>query len=389
MNLPELSCIKSIVASFESHPRSEIELAGGWGASKTLTALQTAEQLGRSLLVIASGRIEAESIYDDLVTFAGESTCIMFPAWEVLPDDTMSPADDIVAERMNALERISDMRESATSCYVVVPVRSFMQHVISRKQLQENSFRITCGETMPMEDVIENLIRLGYVREPMVEQRGEFSVRGGIMDIFPISAELPFRMEYFDDEIESMRLFEPETQRSVTRVESMRVPPRSEKAGLARSHKDRSLETLAAYLPADTLVVLDEPQAITEQAVMMASQCADSPYFMDWDKARNCLEIFPRLALSQMPRRDANAVARFTTRTAAVESYAGNADAFWEQMRDWELEGFSIRIFCVNPGEQRRFLELLEEHGYRLDKDTVSISVEVGAFACRFRFPYR
>jgi len=334
--------------------------------------------------MIAPGRIEAEAIYDDLVTFAGEANCIMFPAWEVLPEDTMSPADDIVAERMNALERLNDMRDTATPVYVVAPVRSFMQHVIARRQLQDNSLRVTCGETAPMEDIIEKLIHLGYVREPMVEQRGEFSVRGGILDIFPISAELPFRMEYFDDEIESMRLFEPETQRSVTRVESMRIPPRSEKAGLARSQKERTLETLTSYFPANTLVALDEPQAIIEQAVRIASQSADSPYFMDWEKAQSCLEKFSRLSLTQMPRRDANAAARFTMRTASVESYAGNPDAFWEQMRTWELEGFSIRIFCVNPGEQRRFLELLAEHGYRLDKDSSPVTVEVGRLRAGF-----
>ena len=384
MNFPDIHCIKSITGAIESHPRSEVELAGGWGASKTLAALQTAQRMGRSLLIIAPGRIEADAIYDDLVTFAGETNCIMFPAWEVLPEDTMSPADDIVAERMNALERLNDLRETGTPAYVVTPLRSFMQHVIARRQLQENSLRVTCGETAPMEDIIEKLIHLGYVREPMVEQRGEFSVRGGILDIFPISAELPFRMEYFDDEIESMRLFEPETQRSVTRVESMRVPPRSEKAGLARSRKERTLETLAAYFPPDTLVALDEPQAIIEQAVRIASQSADSPYFMDWEKAQSCLEKFPRLALTQMPRRDAKTAARFTMRTASVESYAGNPDAFWEQMRTWELEGFSIRIFCVNPGEQRRLIELLAEHGYRLDTDSSPVTVEVGRLHAGF-----
>lgn len=384
MNLSEITCIKPIVKAIQNHPRAEIELAGGWGASKTLAALQTVQHLDRALLIIAPTRIDAEAIFDDLATFAGEEHCLMFPAWEVLPDDTMSPADDIVAERMNALERLNDVRDAKTPIYVVAPVRSFMQHVIARKQLRDNSMRITCGETAPMEDVIEKLIRLGYTREPMVEQRGEFSVRGGILDIFPISAELPFRIEYFDDDIESMRLFEPETQRSVTRVESMRVPPRSEKAGLNRSQKERALETLASYLPGNTIVALDEPLAIAEQAARVASQCADSPFFMDWEKARTCLEHFPRLSLTQMPRRDTTAVARLTMHTSSVESYAGHPEAFWDQLRDWELEGCFVRIFCVNPGEQRRFLELLGEHGYRLDKDSSPVSVEVGRLRAGF-----
>ncbi|HDP35877.1 MAG TPA: DEAD/DEAH box helicase, partial [Candidatus Hydrogenedentes bacterium] len=383
MNLPEINCVKAIAAAVEAHPRGEVELAGGWGASKTLAALQAAQRLKSALLVLAPGRIEAEAIYDDLATFAGEGCSLMFPAWEVLPDDTMSPADDIVAERMNALELLNDAREAGAPLYVVAPVRSFMQYVIARRQLRDNSLRVSVGETAPMEDLIEKLIRLGYTREPMVEQRGEFSVRGGILDIFPISAELPFRIEYFDDEIESMRLFEPETQRSVTRIESMRVPPRSEKAGLARSRKDKMLESLAAYLPDNTLVALDEPLAVAEQAMRVAAQCADSPYFMDWAQARATLGRFPKLALAQTPRRDA-AVAKFTMRTASVESFAGHPEAFWEQLRDWELTGFDVRIFCVNPGEQRRFLELLREHGYRPGKDASRIAVEVGRLRAGF-----
>ncbi|MCK5862174.1 MAG: transcription-repair coupling factor [Candidatus Hydrogenedentes bacterium] len=384
MNIPETTCIKKIVGAIKSHPRAEIELAGGWGASKTLAALQTAQCLGRSLLVIAPDRIEAEAIFDDLATFAGEEHCVMFPAWEVLPDDTMSPADDIVAERMNALERLNDMGEEDTPAYVIAPVRSFMQHVIARQQLRNNSLSVSCGEVIPMGDILDKLIRLGYTRESMVEQRGEFSVRGGILDIFSISAELPFRIEYFDDEIESMRLFEPETQRSVTRIESMRIPPRSEKAGLVSSRKDHKMETLLSYLPKNTLVAMDEPLAIAEHASRVAAQCADSPFFMDWDQMRSCIGHFSRLSLVQMPRRDATVAARFTMYTSSVASYAGEPDAFWEQLRDWELDGCAIRIFCVNSGERRRFLELLGEHGYRFDKEDSSVSVAVGRLRAGF-----
>ncbi len=384
MNLPEIGCVKNILAAIDTHPRGEIALAGGWGASKTLVAVQTAQRLGSGLLVVAPGRIEAEAIYDDLITFAGAEQCVLFPAWEVLPDDTMAPADDIVAERMNALERMNDAREACAPLYVVVPVRAFMQYVMPRRQLQDRSLNIVSGETAPMEEVIEKLVRLGYTREPMVEQRGDFSVRGGILDVFPISSELPFRVEYFDDDIESMRLFEPETQRSVVRVESMRVPPRSEKAGLAKSRKERALETLAAYLPDTTVVALDEPLSIAEQAARIAGQCADSPFFMDWEQARECLRRFPRLALSQTPIKDADTTARFAMRATSVESYAGNPDGFWEQLRDWELDGCDVHVFCVNPGEQRRFLDLLREHGYRLEKDATRVTVEVGRLRAGF-----
>lgn len=384
MQLQTLHIVSSITESLRAHPKGEVDLSGAWGACKTLAALQAAQALGHSLLIVTPGRIEAEAVLDDLASFAGEEHALLFPAWEVLPHDTMSPADDIMAERLNTLEKLEVARARGEALYVAAPVRAIMQYVMPRKQLSENSLRLACGERHPMEDLIASLIRLGYTREPMVEQRGEFSVRGGIIDIFPLSAELPSRIEYFDEEIESIRLFEPETQRSVTRIEVTRVPPRSEKTGLAASLRARDLAPFTDYFADQTLLALDEPLAVQEQGVQVAGQCADSPYFMDWQKARNLWGRFPRLYLSQMPRKETGRAVHLSMRSGPVETFSGHAEAFWEQLRDWELEGFSVRILCVNPGEQRRMLDLLREHGYRPEQDDIRLRVEVGRLRAGF-----
>jgi len=384
MQLKELKILSPILEAFAAQPRGEVDLSGVWGACKTLAALQAAKRLGHSLLIVTPGRIEAEAVFDDLASFAGEEDSVLFPAWEVLPNDTMSPADDIMAERLNTLERLGDARQQGKPMYVVAPVRALMQYVMPRKRLTENSLRLRCGERQPMEEVIGALIRLGYTREPMVEQRGEFSVRGGIIDVFPLSAELPSRIEYFDEDIETIRLFEPETQRSVTRVQETRVPPRSEKSGLASSLRAKELSPFTDWFPEETLLAVDEPLSVQEQGVQVAGQCADSPFFMDWDTTRNRWGRFPRLYLSQMPRKDSGRAARLSMRSGPVETYTGHAEAFWEQLRIWETEGYTVRILCVNTGEQRRMLDLLYEHGYRLDRDDVRLQVEVGRLRAGF-----
>ena len=384
MQTRDLNIVSSITGVFTDQPRGEVDVSGVWGACKSLVAVQAAQRLGRSLLLITAGRIEAEAVYDDLVSFAGEEHCVLFPAWEVLPNDRMNPADDIVAERINTLEKLADAREGGKPLYVAASARVMMQYVIPRKQLVEKSLRLVCGQTAPMEALIGNLIRLGYTREPMVEQRGEFSVRGGILDVFPLSAELPCRIEYFDDDIESIRLFEPETQRSVTRVESMRIPPRSEKAGLAASLKARELVPCTDYFPENTLVTVDEFIAVHKHAVEIEDQCADSPYFMDWRTLQNQWGRFPKLFLGQMPRKDVGRAKHFAMRSGPVETFTGHEDAFWEQLRAWEIEGFEVRILCVNAGEQRRMLDLLHEHGYRLDRDEVRLRVDIGRLRAGF-----
>ena len=105
------SILDEIVRVLSRVDQPAADVTGPWGSAKTLLAVQCAEALGCPLFILAPDRIEAEAIHDDLCTFAGEEQCVLFPAWEVLPSDAMAPSDDIIAERMNALKRLSPCGE--------------------------------------------------------------------------------------------------------------------------------------------------------------------------------------------------------------------------------------------------------------------------------------
>ena len=130
--------------------------------------------------------------------------------------------------------------------------------------------------------------------------------------------------------------------------------------------------------------MVDEPVAVQEEGTQVAGQCADSPYFMDWNTARNQWGRFPKLFLSQMPRKDSGRAVRLTMRSGPVDTFTGHTEAFWGKLREWELDGFAIRILCVNPGEQRRMIDLVQERGYRLDRDAQPLAVEVGRLRAGF-----
>jgi len=191
--LNQLSAIDAVVEALTKKPH-RADLVGPWGSAKSVAAMQAAEAMGRPMLFLCAGRIEAEAVYEDLATFAGEERVALFPAWEVLPSDTMNPSDDIVAERLDTLRRLATALEQEQRMMVVMPVRSLMQRVIARKHLEEGTLSLRCGQEIDLDALLERLIKLGYTREVMVENRGEVSVRGGIVDIFPISAELPYRL---------------------------------------------------------------------------------------------------------------------------------------------------------------------------------------------------
>ncbi len=379
ITLPQLNCVRFIANRLSEQGRRAMDVTGLWGSAKTLAAVQAAEALGAPLLILTAGRIEAESIFDDLTAFAGPDRALLLPSWEVLPSDAMDPSDDIVAERMNTLQHLASAFEDALMC-AAVPLRSMLQYVAPREDLERRTVRLAVGEEYDLDDLLLRLTKLGYERELMVEQRGQMSVRGGIFDVFPISSELPFRIEFFGDEIESIRRFEPETQRSIGPADSVALLPRSEKH-LLHERKD-ALATLADYFPPNTLVALDEPLAIAEEARKLEEQFGVSEYIMPWEDAYARLEAFRQLRLMHVAQ-DAGAE-RIAAPVRSMSNWEPPATDFWQQLEQWDRKKYTVALICNNTGERTRLLELLDEHGYQPDKSSFDLRIYIGRIHAGF-----
>ena len=285
VRLPVFNTVDSIAQRLKRNDSPCVEVVGPWGSGKSILPLQVAAAMEAPLLILTAGRLEAEGVHDDLCTFAGEERAALFPAWEVLPSDTMNPADDIVAERMNTLKRLSLAKEDGTPLLTVAPLRSLLQYVVNQKRLAEDSLAVKTGEEYDLDELLARFVGMGYVREPMVEHRGDISLRGGILDVFPISSELPYRIEFFGDEVDSIRSFEPETQRSISNESEVHILPRSEKALLSAKDDKSRFTALTDYFPKDTIVVLDEPLRLQEMAGELDAQLAGSSHYLTWEDA--------------------------------------------------------------------------------------------------------
>ena len=344
MDLPRLEVVQE-AAQLLADTRAAVEVAGPWGSSKTLIAAQTAHALAAPLFLLTSGRIEADAVFDDLTTFADPAQCMMFPAWEVLPSDAMDPSDDIVAERMNTLKQLVAAPEDRPA-YVVAPVCSLLQYVIPRDHLARQALVLQIGKEYDLDDLIDALIELGYERELMVERRGHMSIRGCIFDIFPISSELPYRIEFFGDEIESIRRFEPETQRSVEQVDTLRILPRSEKQLILSLAGARSM--ISDYLPDNALVAIDEPMAVEEEARTIEARTGDTPFFMPWEEARHALKRFRRISLAQVAGGRQEEVPRLTVQSRSMSHWEPPAEDFWGQLQQWDQSRYTVVLYCNN-----------------------------------------
>ncbi|MET0997730.1 MAG: transcription-repair coupling factor, partial [Marmoricola sp.] len=182
---------------------------------------------GRTVLVVAATVREAEDLTEELQDLMDPASVALYPAWETLPHERLSPRSDTVGRRLAVLRRIKHPGTEANNGplkVIVAPVRSVLQPQV--KGLADlEPVELAPGQEVELEDVVRRLAGAAYSRVDLVEKRGEFAVRGGIVDVFPPTEEHPVRVEFFGDEIDEIRAFAVADQRTLEPVERLWAPP--------------------------------------------------------------------------------------------------------------------------------------------------------------------
>ncbi|MBX5436598.1 MAG: transcription-repair coupling factor [Alicyclobacillaceae bacterium] len=173
------------------------------------------------MLIVAATMGQAESIWEDLREFLPDEPVLLFPEHELSVVDAIAYSPDVVADRLRTLKHLALGRPGV----VVATLASAVQPVAHRLAWQNAALTYRTGEQVLRADHVEHLVRIGYERVDMVESKGQFSVRGGIVDVFPMTEDRPFRIELFDTEIDSIRTFDPASQRSLDKVTEAYVGP--------------------------------------------------------------------------------------------------------------------------------------------------------------------
>ena len=196
------------------------------GAALALAAARIAATLERPLLVVTADVQSATRLDNELRFFAGENDLPVqvFPDWETLPYDVFAPLPDLVSERLTALHQLPRM----TRGVLVAPVSTLLQRLCPPDYVEGHTFLLRVGDRLPLDDTRRRLERAGYQCVSQVMSHGEFAVRGSLLDIFPMGAGDAYRIDLFDDEVDSIRTFDPETQRSLDRVSDISVLPARE-----------------------------------------------------------------------------------------------------------------------------------------------------------------
>jgi transcription-repair coupling factor (superfamily II helicase) len=347
------------------------------------------------------------------------SSPLFYPAWDVLPHEGKLPHADTISDRLETLVALSldATRNTQHAPLVVTSVAALLQKTFPPEMLRDHTRTLARGDKINPLDLIEWLEEQGCEPEAQVTQKGDIALRGGILDVWPLTSPWPVRLEFFGDELESLRHFDPLTQISREEILSVTLPPAGE-LGVLKQHfqsegrvtrvpnsedetgtrvtrpseMTASLATLVDYLPPETIFLLCEPVQLATGADEYAQQIPENdPFFIPWTDFRAQLD---RKAMTRLEVSDADvgvqALAcspgklKLELQRAGLESGVpafSSLDAFrplgerapdpqvaeaqrrefFNQLHRWLRQGYAVHVFCNNDGERQRFEEIWAE----------------------------
>jgi len=190
-----------------------ITIAGAPGGVEALVLAAMANN-GRDLVFVARDDVTLDRVHAAMAFFAPEVACLSFPAWDCLPYDRVSPHPDIVGRRLATLVALTEA-DRPSGRILLTTVSACLQRLIPRREVTARIRRLAVGDRLDSAELTSFLMESGFHRSETVREIGEFALRGGIVDIFPPGIATPFRLDFFGDELEAIRAFDPMSQRTI------------------------------------------------------------------------------------------------------------------------------------------------------------------------------
>ncbi|MET7647201.1 transcription-repair coupling factor [Streptomyces sp. NPDC005426] len=434
---------EAVKAAGDGH-RMHIDLVGPPAARPFAVAALARDAERTVLAVTATGR-EAEDLAAALRTLLPPDTVAEFPSWETLPHERLSPRSDTVGRRLAVLRRLAHPRaddpETGPVSVVVAPIRSVLQpQVKGLGDLEPVALRI--GQSADLGRTVEALAAAAYSRVELVEKRGEFAVRGGILDVFPPTEEHPLRVEFWGDDVEEIRYFKIADQRSLEIAEhGLWAPPcrellltdevRERAAALAEAHPELGelldkiaegiavegmeslapvlvddMELLIDVLPKGSMAVVCDPERVrtraadlvaTSQEFLEASWAAtagggEAPIDVGAASLRGIADVRDRArelnmmwwSVSPFAADDELDEDTLKLRMRAPEAYRGDTARALADTKGWLADGWRTVYVTEGQGLASRTVEVLGGEGVpaRLDPDLAEISPSLVHVSC-------
>jgi len=391
--------------------RAPAYLSGLETTAKALYTVLLWQLTGRPVVLVVDGSKQAEALFEPLTTFfdllgAGQESPQLLPALDVLPLQSVSPHGEILEQRAIGLWRLATRRVPVT----VVPAASVLLRLEAPEYYRQLALHLRVGDEVPLDEIVAHLESIGYERREPVEMVGEYSVRGGILDVFSPEASKPVRIDLFGDLIDSIRRFDVESQRSVLKVEETTLLPLSEfqrsAALLAELHEKlretrlpdreappgepfagwelltgmvRSRRHSVLNMQENAIVVWDEPGQVRGAAERLwvrldqlerSPACDPEKLFLRWDELTANAAGVSQILLEQLDL-ERDGASRFHISTLPSLAFHGNMQVAIAEARNLVDSGSRVAFFAESNGEVERLADIFNEYGvaYQLGID--------------------
>jgi transcription-repair coupling factor (superfamily II helicase) len=343
-----------------------VTVGGLWGSSQALVLATLAARADHTWLAIASTDPEAEAFQADLEAFGTDAA--VFPARAA--GARRGAVDlDSVRERLQVAQRLTGPPNERPRV-VVASLLSLLQPVPDPEELARSLLVLQVGEALDARHLLRRLVDAGYERQPLVEKPGEVSVRGDIFDVFPFAADLPLRIELFDDEIESLRSFDPLEQ---TSVESLQQTALTLAADAGTVEEGSGVQP-AKLLSNRAVFVEVEPLRIEDRAGGLSIQSGSHKHALS--ELNGAMEARRRMALQSLP------AGELDIDTRSVQGLSGGIRQAPQLLRELTDGGARVLILCQTEAEATRFGSVLADAG-----GVEGVEVHVDSIAKGFRLP--
>jgi transcription-repair coupling factor (superfamily II helicase) len=361
----------------------ETHVVGLKGSSKAFILSLLALESGLPLLVITPRPTDAGTFSEALRFFTKPGKEILaFPPWETIPYDEIPPHQEIEDRRVETLSQAAVQNGTI----IVTSIQALMQRVMIPQVLKHLTIALSRGDEIDREEFIERLIRGGYARVPLVEEKGDFSVRGGIIDFFSPSYRDPLRVEFFGDRIESIRAFEAQTQRSNEHYESISILPAKE---IMEAPDDQGSASLFDYLNSKTILAIDDLFEVEREGEAFWLQISErfdravakgktpplpDRWYFPLETVKSNWRKLRKLFLGEMDipelKEVGNQILRFIVESNEEIRAGGKSLGKREtllsplvgRLKSWHRKGIEIIIVAHHLGQAERLQELLIEY---------------------------
>ena len=324
------------------------------GAQKHAIFAAAYDALPRSFVILTYDRDALEAWRENLSFLLPGRAIAELPVADVVTFQTAARSLELTAKRMDLLGRLL---RGEPLVLLALPA-AVAQKSLSKKEFERLSLHLSIGETLRRDVLLHRLAELGYERMPEVEHVGEFSVRGGIVDVYPVNSMLPIRIEFFDDEVDSLREFESTTKRSIRNLSETSILP------LTRTETSDSTSSILSYLGNGT-VLFDEPMRLRETMLRTDKEEPEAKKgFFSWEELLNEASrlnvMYAALILQRVHGAEPSEI--FGVTVKSVSSYQRQMNLFASDVKDWLYGGQRVLILLGNSTKSVSMRELLANH---------------------------